>query len=317
MNEFIAELWDWDVERVVLSLAPGGFWQGRHYYAHCPLHDDHDWSFGFEKDDRRWRCHSGCGGGDLVALGVRLWNCGTDTVVARIDEILGPEKKQFVRSYPYIGADGKLLYEVRRYRPKGFDWRKPAEWLWLDDLATHSVVPQIPYRLPEVLAAKDVFIVEGEKDCETARDLALVATCNPRGAGKWRSEFVEIFSGKRVQIIADSDEFGRQHAMRVAGSLVSVAESVKLIELARCKDLTMWVEYGGTRQQLLDLFEAVPALTPEDVVGWWDPNAIEFSLCGEFLLEPTWLPEEPKQVATSEDQDQTHRDSPDWLTVKD
>ena len=62
----------------------------------------------------------------------------------------------------------------------------------------------------------------------------------------------------------------------------------------------MWVEYGGSREKLLDLFAEVPPLTLDEIAGWWDPNAIEFSLCGEFLLEPTWLPGD-KEVEPSDE----------------
>ena len=53
------------------------------------------------------------------------------------------------------------------------------------------------YRLPEVLRAKFVLVVEGGKDVETARKLEIVATCNPGGAGKWNQEYAESLHGKR------------------------------------------------------------------------------------------------------------------------
>jgi hypothetical protein len=47
----------------------------------------------------------------------------------------------------------------------------------------------VPYRLPAVLTAARVFVVEGEKDVQSIEKLGLVATCNAGGAGKWRDDY--------------------------------------------------------------------------------------------------------------------------------
>lgn len=52
---------------------------------------------------------------------------------------------------------------------------------------------QVPYRLPELVAAplsSAIYIVEGEKDADRLAALGLVATCNAGGAGKWKSSAV-------------------------------------------------------------------------------------------------------------------------------
>jgi len=114
-----------------------------------------------------------------------------------------------------------------------------------------------------------------------------VATCNPGGSSRWHRDYVEIFRGKRVEIISDADDGGRRHARQIAGSLVPVADSVKMIEFSGVKDLTEWVEAGGTLQELLAMFWNAPALQPRDVEGWWDPNGTVHLRCGaSFLLEP-------------------------------
>jgi 5S rRNA maturation endonuclease (ribonuclease M5) len=83
------------------------------------------------------------------------------------------------------------------------------------------------YRLPDVLKASSVLVCEGEKDCETAREIGLLATCNVGGAGKWRDEYSESLRGKRVFLVADADEPGRRHAQQVAKSLHGKVESLK------------------------------------------------------------------------------------------
>jgi hypothetical protein len=97
---------------------------------------------------------------------------------------------------------------------------------------------------------------------------------------------VEIFRGKRVRIIADADESGRKHGRNIAGSLVPVAQSVQMIEFLAVKDLAEWIEAGGTKEALDDIFGNVPALEQDDVVGWWDPSRpVRLQCEAQFLFE--------------------------------
>jgi hypothetical protein len=290
VSEVLDLMWEGDLHQALAAMAPGGQWQADQYLAQCPLHQDEDWSFRFDAGIRGWRCHCGCGDGDLLSLGIRLWRCGVDEAIARIEVLCGTPRR-VVQRYPYVDHDGTLAFEVLRYAPKGFDCRLPRAWRWSDAVRmTSGQLPPVLYRLPEVLLADEVLVVEGEKDCETARAMGLVATCNAGGSGGWRQEFVEALRGRRVHIIADADENGRRHARRIAGSVIEAAEVVKVIEFAGAKDLTEWVEAGGTRDALLALFHDMPALNAEDVAGWWDPNsAIQLSRTADFLEEPEWL----------------------------
>ena len=80
-------------------------------------------------------------------------------------------------------------FEVVRKPGKQFKQRRPdgnGGYVWnLRD------VRRVLYRLPEVLEAfgpeRPIYVPEGEKDVEALERLGLVATCNPMGAGKWRS----------------------------------------------------------------------------------------------------------------------------------
>lgn len=119
-----------------------------------------------------------------------------------------------VAYYDYVDEQGRLLYQVVRFEPKGFSQRRPHGdgWAWgvtedvyargrsgdlyLDDDAPPDAerVPldacrQVLYRLPNVKAAADdgrsVHLVEGEEDVHALEALGLVATCNPGGALKW------------------------------------------------------------------------------------------------------------------------------------
>ena len=217
---------------------------GDGWVALCPAHEDRNPSLSIHEREGKilLRCHAGCTVEAIcVAAGIELRELFADNGSA----------PRIVAEYDYTDERGKLLYQVVRREPKDFRQRRPdgrGGWVWkLGD------VRRVLYHLPEVLAAKSILIVEGEKDVETARERRLTATCNAGGAGKWREENSECLGGKRVAIIADADEPGRKHAQTVATSLHGKVESLKVLELPGTKDLTEWIECGGTREALLEL----------------------------------------------------------------
>jgi hypothetical protein len=103
------------------------------------------------------------------------------------------------------------------------------------------------------MKANSALIVEGERDVETARVLGFVATCNSGGAGRWKGEYSYHLHGKNIAILADADAPGRKHAQQIARSLVATARSLKVLELPGAKDLSAWVQGGGTQESLGEL----------------------------------------------------------------
>ena len=200
-------------------------------------------------------------------------------------------KRRIVAAYDYVDEASTLLFQVVRYEPKDFRQRKPngnGGWLW-----NVKGVRLVPYRMPEILAATDVLILEGEKDVETARSLGLAATCNAGGAGKWKTEYSEFLLGKRVAIVADADEPGRKHAKKVASSLVGKVQSLKVLELPGTKDLTEWVERGGTPEALSELIDNSPKWSAQPFLTEGSPR-IRLVTADDFLKrssedERPWL----------------------------
>lgn len=180
-------------------------------------------------------------------------------------EHLDDSKAQIVAKYDYEDEIGELLFQVIRVEPKGFRQRRPdgfGGWLWNLDGAR-----RVLYRLREVLAETDILVCEGEKDCDTACKMGIVATCNPGGAGKWRPEFTEVLGGKKVVVIPDADEPGRKHALHVAQSLVGKVESLRVLKLPAVKDFSEWVERGGTKEALSELIRNTVEWKQERVEG--------------------------------------------------
>ena len=157
---------------------------------------------------------------------------------------------KLVHSYDYHHEDSIYAYSVLKgERPDGQkvflrgrrvqgtdDWqlaKQEDELYRLSGLETYRKgtgdEPDVLYHLPELIADMaarpddTVFICEGEKDVETLRALGQIATTNPNGALNWKDEFSERFRGRKVVILVDNDNNGRQRAARILASLRRVA----------------------------------------------------------------------------------------------
>jgi 5S rRNA maturation endonuclease (ribonuclease M5) len=231
------------------------------WIARCPAHDDKNPSLSISVRDGKILlfCHAGC---KTTAI------CQAARIELSQLFLNANSRPPVVATYDYFNENGDLLFEVVRYSPKDFKQRRPnghGGWIW-----NLKSVRRVLYRLPEVLAATDVLVVEGEKDVHTANDLGFVATTNPGGAGApWLDEYTKALSGKsRVSIIADADSAGRKHAEEIARSLDGKVRSLKVLELPNAKDVSAWVEQGGTSSALLKLIEEAPE---------WKPSRLEMA----------------------------------------
>ena len=201
--------------------------------------------------------------------------------------------------YDYRDADGAVAYRVER-RGKGFvppflQHGPDGKGGFHAARGCMQGVPRLPYRLPEMLAADPgtiVFVVEGEKDADRLARSGLIATTNSGGALKFGNDLVSWFEGRRVVIIPDNDDPGREHAEDVAAKLRPVAASLAVLDplTARPKgDVSDWLAEGGSALQLVEQY-AEPALAgvkikPETLplidLAWWagaEPEPRKFAV---------------------------------------
>jgi hypothetical protein len=190
--------------------------------------------------------------------------------------------QRILATYPYNDEEGALLFEVVRFDTSDlkerFRQRRPdghGGWIW-----KVKKVRQVLYRLPELIAAvkakQRVLICEGEHDVNTAVKLGYVATTNPGGVDKWRKGYPSFFDGADVVVVSDNDANGKgqAHAVKVVESLLGIAAQVRKI-IFEVKDLSEWVEGGGTRAQL----DAIITQAPLEVLK--APTAKETFMTGE------------------------------------
>lgn len=173
-----------------------------------------------------------------------------------------------IAQYAYLDEHGAVVHGVTRCDAKCFAQWRPDDTTrsgrrWsLNDKQGNRLVRVVPYRLPELLAAKQadrvIWIAEGEKDVHALVDHGLAATCNAGGAGKWTAEHAAFLKGADVTIVADRDEPGRRHAEHVVSTLRGVARSVYVVQAAQGKDATDHFAAGHKDSDFDQVWAPVP-----------------------------------------------------------
>ena len=236
---------------------------GAEWRCPCPIHHGIRDSFAVVPATGLWFCHSQCQrGGDIYGLQMTLTGVDFKRASQAVDQIVGRSKTnrligraayrrtkgRIVETYDYTDEAGKLLFQSVRHDPKEFSQRRPdGHGGWIGNMEN---VRRVLYRLPKLKDAGRVFVVEGEKDVHSIEKLGLTGTCNPMGAGKWLPAYCEVLTAKRIVIIPDADEAGRNHAATVARSLLARAADVRMVELPGAKDISEWLLRGGTLEHL-------------------------------------------------------------------
>mgnify|MGYP006267867849 CR=1 FL=1 len=169
------------------------------------------------------------------------------------------EKLILVATYDYIDEAGTLLFQKQRFTDengrKTFRQRKPdGRGGWDYKLGD---TPKVLYNLPAVLEAANkgqrVYVVEGEKDADVLIELGYVATTMPGGAGKWLDIHTNALVGAKVEVIADNDEPGRQHAHKVLLALSSAGIAARAWRTPKGKDVAEFVALDGNLKDVVPL----------------------------------------------------------------
>jgi putative DNA primase/helicase len=150
--------------------------------------------------------------------------------------------------------------------PKDFRQRRPNGKGWTWNL---NGVRKVLYRLPDVLKANVVLVVEGEKDADNVSAVGLCATTCPMGAGKWRDEYSEALKGKTIALIPDNDNQGREHMAKVGASLDGTVKNLRWVELPDLPskgDVSDWLKRYPDKQEA---FESLLSLI--DKAGFYEP----------------------------------------------
>jgi hypothetical protein len=189
-----------EIARYYKVQAPGIRQRGKEWRGPCPLHQGKRDSFAINPRTGEWFCHSECGrGGSLIDFEIELGGRAFAEAAREVRAICGRVESQktgaIACAYDYVDENGELLFQCVRLHPKNFRQRRRdghGGWIW-----NLEGVRRVLFRLPTLKGAALVLVAEGEKDVLNLVKLGFVATCNPMGAGKWRSEY-SISAGVKI-----------------------------------------------------------------------------------------------------------------------
>lgn len=242
---------------------------GNGYIARCPCHHDIHQSLSISEGENGKAlifCHAGCRYEDIIARLNLKFN--RPDIKPVIDQV-----------YSYTDENGKLLYQVVRYKPKDFRQRRPdgnGGWIW----NLNGIEPTL-YHLPEVLqAVKDnqlIFAVEGERDVETLREHGLIATTISGGSStSWTPRIISHLRHARLVLIPDNDTAGKQYAEQIARILYGWCDSLKMIHLpvAVKGDVSDYLK-DHTINDLMQIVKNTPEYTPIGAVTRDEFNSLK------------------------------------------
>lgn len=265
------------------------------WIARCPAHDDHTPSLHItpKGDKVVLHCFAKCPPADVVqALGLTMADLF-------LDEPPSNGHRRILRTYDYSDANGTLVHQTVRYdttkkdarfRQRRPDPANPGEYVW-----NLKGIDLALYNLPAVLAAikrgDPIHLAEGEKDADTLIALGLVATTVPMGAKHWCDRYTETLTGADVVVWPDNDEAGQAGGAKVQRMLTGKAKTLRIMTVpAPHKDVTDWMQAGGTRTELDALVQAhtTPAPLLASLVSFAELMAIQVPERAPYL---DWLKE--------------------------
>jgi hypothetical protein len=224
-------------------------------------------SFKVDVQDGVWHDHEAKEGGGVLDLVMREQHCDKTGALGWLERhgfIPPPKSGTAEILYDYRDENGTTLFRVERRAQGGSRFRQhgpDGSGGFACRTGCMKGVRRVPYRLPELLGSDPgaiVFVCEGEKDADRLAKLGLVSTTNAEGAGKWRAEFAQYLAGRRVVILQDNDEAGRNHVQDVKAKLQGAPTAVGILllpGLAEKEDVSDWLDAGNTVGELLKLAE--------------------------------------------------------------
>lgn len=221
----------------------------------CPCHNDSTQSLCISEDNGKilLNCFAGCRAEDITrAIGLSMRD------LFQAPQQSNKPPKPASTEYRY----GDRLKKIRFYKWNKDKWQKSFCWQHKDDNGSWQKgrgginPPLYKQELLNNIADHTIYIVEGEKDADTMTDkVGLLAVSAPDGATKgskgkkWDNRFTPLFKDLNVAIIPDNDEAGKNFASLVANELLTVAHSVKVLDLC-----TEW-ENLKEKGDITDIYE--------------------------------------------------------------
>jgi hypothetical protein len=191
-----------------------------------------------------------------------------DGVTWSVFQKRGSEQRAPDRVHRYHDGDGNHIGTVLLWKFENGDKetrqirRHESGWI-----SKGMVAPRPLYHLPELMAANNVVICEGEKSADALRVIGIPATTPTQGAKSPKKSDWSVLEGKAVTISVDNDQAGREFGKLVLDLIRDMAVDVRVVELKddwpelpEKGDAADWVEQFAdiNSRELRQRFDALP-----------------------------------------------------------
>lgn len=240
---------------------------GKRFQGVCPAHNDKQASLTITQGDTGtlFRCHAGCSFESILqAAGLEkkdvFYHDSAENAPDWKAYVEKREGRKIEAVYNYVNfRNGSYAFTKLRMTGKkmiygilennrftyglGGKGRK-------DFQAIYSSV-SLKTLKTDIKTNKQVFIVEGEKDCSSLKKQGYTALTYG-GVNDWQPEFAELLRGADVVILEDNDEPGRAVGQRICNDLDGIAKSRKIIvpvpDVLHA-DISDYFESGHTKEE--------------------------------------------------------------------
>lgn len=257
--------------------------------ARCPFpdHEDRQASFSVFQRNGTWgfKCFGCDKKGDIINFEEMFFGKERKDAIKDLAKSFNldndPARKyesKPIASYSYTDEKGRILYKILRFKPKSFKADRKM-----------NGIRRVPYHWPEVIKSPEVWLLEGEKDCDNLRKQAgLVSTTFPFGKDHWKPEYAKFFKDKIVYICMDMG--AEKEAEKRAGNISQYAKKVKVIKLPGLEkegqDVSDWLELhdSKSKEEIKEQLQAITDRTLAYEIEGFEAETVEDILSMDIPL---------------------------------
>lgn len=280
-------------------------------HGSCPFHNDNNPSFSAKEVTGLWKCHAGCGEGNIWQFIEKLATQFHNYLVQNYDSLckhlpwsldsikelkVGFDKSKQVFTFPHFNENGRIV-NIKWHKGKNSPPRSLA------GLGSNRLYPlNIATNYNQ-----DNWLVycEGEKDVVTLRSNGIQAITHTTGATSMPQNIDILKSFENIFITMDKDKTGQIASTKIASTLQKLNRNAKIKiikwndKLPEKYDITDFFSDSNSKKDFIQLHSDSEEYKQTDEIGYKTLNAIELLNSG-FTSKPALVNEilQDKGIAT-------------------